>query len=85
MESIRLGVLGRNATNKKESMTKLLVPGGTTEVKIVQAQITTLDNGVILNRIWVITEAGRPPYQRASTLFYPSYDEAVKELQSENS
>jgi hypothetical protein len=64
-------------------MTQLLVPDGTTEVKIVQAQITTIDNGVILNRVWAITEAGRPTYQRASTTFFEDFSKAIDELKND--
>ena len=64
-------------------MRELVVPAGTATQKLVNTQITPIDNGFILNRMYLISEAGRPPVQVGRTEYQPTWEKVIEELKSE--
>ena len=62
-------------------MRDLLVPKGTTTVKLLQFNGTIVDNGFVLNKLTVVEEAGKPPQQVQSTLVFKTAKEMLQELE----
>lgn len=63
-------------------MKDLLVPKGTTTVKLVQFNGTIVDNGFVLNKLTVVEEAGRQPQQVQTTLVFKTAKEMLSELEA---
>lgn len=62
-------------------MRDLLVPKGTTTVKLLQFNGTIVDNGFVLNKLTVVEEVGKPPQQVQSTLVFKTAKEMLQELE----
>lgn len=62
------------------SLTGLVVPPGTVSSTLGAFDCRSVDNGVILTKVFVIVEAGRPPYQVQKAFVYPSMKEAIDAL-----
>lgn len=60
-----------------------MVPRGTTSQKLVQVQLTAVDNGFILNKVFVVLEAGKPPQQVPQSMVFLDAKEAWENVKSD--
>jgi len=58
----------------------LLVPPGTNSQRFVQFQGTFVDNGLILNKVFVVEEAGKPPAQVQQSLVFLNLKDALENI-----
>lgn len=58
----------------------LLVPRGTSMQKLAQVQLTFVDNGVIMSKVFVIEEADRPPAQLQTSLVFVDIKDALANI-----
>jgi hypothetical protein len=61
----------------------LMVPPGTVRQALGAFDCRSVDNGVILTKVFLIEEAGRPPYQVQKAFVYPTMKEAIDVLMSD--
>lgn len=61
----------------------LMVPMGTTSATLGAFDCRSVDNGVILTKVFIVVEAGKPPYQVQKAFVYPTMKEAIDVLMSD--
>ena len=67
----------------------LLVPPGTsvamsrdtTKAELIKFSVDQVVNGVVVNKLFVVTEAPKQPYQTQQTFVYKDMKEALQTLQ----
>ena len=64
-------------------MTKLLVPPGTEQFKLIQFGVQQVENGVVVTKVALVTEAGRPPYQVQQTFVFKDMSEALEDVRKD--
>lgn len=60
-----------------------MVPRGTSAQKLLQVQLTAVDNGFILNKIFVVMEAGKPPIQTQQSMVFLDAKEAWESVKND--
>lgn len=63
--------------------TSLMVPPGTTSATLGAFDCRSVDNGVILTKVFIVIEAGKPPYQVQKAFVYSTMKEAIDVLMSD--
>jgi len=72
-------LLGR----RREELAELLVPQGTSTVTLVGFNCQQVENGAVVNKIFVVNDGARPPFQANKGYVFASLKEALENLLSD--
>lgn len=59
------------------------MPPGTEQYKLVQFGVQQVENGVVVTKVALVTEAGRPPYQVQQTFVFKDMNEAFEDVKQD--